>query len=70
MVLPLGADYPTLNDLYSMIQTNNLQVIYELATPQTYQLTPTEVKSLLGVNSIYADTGKVDVQIWTKEVTS
>ena len=49
---------------------NGVQLVYELATPQTYQLTPTEVKSLLGVNNIFADTGEVDVQIWTKEVTS
>lgn len=49
--------------------TNNTpQFVVPLATPQTYQLTPTQVKSLLGVNSIYADTGEVDVQIWTKEV--
>ena len=50
--------------------TTGAEVCYKLATPQTYQLTPTEVKSLLGVNNIFADTGKVDVQIWTKEVTS
>ena len=51
--------------------TNNpLQVLYPLETPIIIQLTPTEVKSLLGVNNIFADTGEVDVQIWTKEVTS
>ena len=49
---------------------NGVQLVYELATPQTYQLTPTQVKSLLGVNNIFADTGEVDAQIWTKEVTS
>ena len=36
----------------------------------TYQQTANNVKSLEGVNSINADTGEVDVQIWTKEVTS
>ena len=46
----------------------NEEIVYYLATPQTIQLTPTEVKSLLGVNNIFADTGEVDVQIWTKEV--
>ncbi len=29
----------------------------ELATPQTYQLTPTEVSTLLGANNVWADTG-------------
>ena len=34
-------------------------LVYELANPITYQLTPTQVKSLLGVNNIWADTGDV-----------
>lgn len=35
---------------------------YELATPTTYTLTPTEIKTLLGVNNVWADAGTVDVQ--------
>lgn len=38
------------------------QLVYELATPITYQLTPTEVMTLLGQNNIWADTGDVDVE--------
>lgn len=34
-------------------------VFYELATPQTYQLTPTQVSTLLGQNNIFADCGQV-----------
>lgn len=34
---------------------------YEIETPQTVQLTPTEVKTLLGTNNIFADTGDVAV---------
>lgn len=37
------------------------RIVYPLATPQTYQLTPTQVKSLLGENNVWADTGDVDV---------
>lgn len=37
-------------------------LVYELATPVTYQLTPTEVKTLLGENNIHADTGVSTVQ--------
>jgi hypothetical protein len=37
----------------------NLQLVYELATPITYQLTPTQVKSLLGSNNVWADCGDV-----------
>lgn len=38
---------------------NGQQLVYELATPQTYQLTPTEVKTLLGNNNVWCDTGEV-----------
>lgn len=39
-----------------------VQVVYELATPITYQLTPTEVRTLLGTNNIWADTGDTTVE--------
>ena len=35
-------------------------VCYKLATPQTYQLTPTEVMALLGQNNIWADCGDIE----------
>jgi hypothetical protein len=34
---------------------------YELATPITYQLTPTEIKSILGDNNVWADAGNTEV---------
>lgn len=37
------------------------RIVYPLATPQTYQLTAQQVKSLLGENRVWADTGDVDV---------
>jgi hypothetical protein len=36
-----------------------LEICYKLATPLTYQLTPTAVKSLLGTNNLWADSGDV-----------
>ena len=39
-----------------------VQIVYKLATPQTYQLTPTEVRTLLGGNTIYTDAGAVSVE--------
>lgn len=36
-------------------------LVYELATPQTYQLTPTEVSTLLGDNNVWADSGDVEI---------
>ena len=38
---------------------NGVKLVYILATPTTVQLTPTEVKSLLGDNNIWSDTGDV-----------
>ena len=50
----------TLTDFESLIP--ELTAVYPLATPQTYQLTPTEVNTLLGDNTIWADTGAVTVE--------
>lgn len=41
---------------------NGVQLVYELATPQTYQLTPEQIETLLGVNNIWADSGEVSVE--------
>ena len=49
------------SDYKTWLSTNNLKVVYELAEPVTYQLTPTEVTTLLGDNTIWADTGDVSV---------
>ena len=42
--------------------TAGAQVVYALATPVTYQLTAQEVRTLLGANNIWADTGDTTVQ--------
>ena len=39
-----------------------LQLCVELATPQTYQLTPTDVRTILEENNIYTDAGSVSVE--------
>jgi len=48
--------------------TTGAQVVYELATPLTIQLTPTMVKSLLDTNNIWADTGDVLEGSYFKEL--
>lgn len=46
---------------------NGVQLVYELATPTTIQLTPTQVNSLLGTTNLWADTGDVgDVRYFKK----
>ena len=43
--------------------TTGAQVVYPLTTPVIYQLTPTQIEALLGVNNIYNDTnGDTEVQ--------
>lgn len=44
------------------IAMTGVQFVYELVDPVTYQLTPHEVRSLLGSNTIYADTGDTSVE--------
>ena len=38
-----------------------LEVAYLLNTPQTIQLTPTQIETLIGNNTIFADTGDIDL---------
>ena len=55
------------SELDTLLET--LQVKYELETPLTYQLTPTQIKSLLGKNNAWCSTGDVDIDYFAKEVT-
>lgn len=41
---------------------SGVQLVYELATPQTYQLTAQQIDLLLGTNNIWADTGDVTLE--------
>ena len=41
---------------------NPTQLVYELATPQTYQLDPVTVQTLLGQNNVWADCGDVEAE--------
>lgn len=38
---------------------NGVKLCYEVRVPQTYNLTPTEIKTLLGINNIFADCGDI-----------
>lgn len=41
-----------------------LQIVAELTTPLTYQLSPQTFRSLVGNNNIFADTGNVALEYW------
>ena len=47
------------DDVYAAMPIN---VCYPLATPEVYQLTPTEVELLVGYNALWCDTGDVSVK--------
>ncbi len=44
----------TVAELKTWLASNNLQIVFRLATPQTYQLTPTQVQMLLGANNVWS----------------
>ena len=46
----------------AFLAENPIQVVYSLATPLTYQLSATEIKSLLGINNVWSDAGDVEVE--------
>lgn len=44
------------------LASNPLQVVYELATPQEYDVTPQTIKTLLGTNNIWSDAGEMSIE--------
>ena len=49
--------------LKSLLTNDDITVVYELETPLTYQLTPIQVNSLLGINNVWNDTnGETEVK--------
>lgn len=47
---------------------DGVQLVYPLATPIHYPLTPTEIKTLLGVNNVWANTGDTSVEYLMSDV--
>lgn len=52
------------NAIYAYLAENPIDVVYELATPITYQLTPVQIKALLGQNNIFSNAGDCEVKYW------
>lgn len=53
-------------ELNTLLDTTPIKLLYPLVTPVTYQLTPVEIRSLLGVNNIWADCGPVNVRYFVQ----
>ena len=52
----------TVADFKAWLASNNLQVVYPLASPITFSVTPHTIKTLLGVNNIWADSGDTTLE--------
>ena len=52
-------DYTDANDF--KIAVAGVKLVYELATPIETQLTPTPISTIVGSNTIFADTGDIDI---------
>ena len=53
--------FTTAEEFKASLATQNLEVVYKLAEPQTYQLTPQQIETLIGNNTVFVDTGSVSV---------
>ena len=56
-----SSTYTDIDAFKASLVSNPMTVCYKLATPQTYQLTGQQLKTLLGTNNVWADTGNVSV---------
>lgn len=55
------------NDASEWVSNAGAQFVYPLATPITYQFTPTNILMLNGINTIYADCGSMELEYYRRE---
>lgn len=58
------SEFNTIEQLRAYLADQPWQVVYPLATPFEIQLTPHQIRSLYGSNTIFADTGNVALEYW------
>ena len=56
----------TIDDWKTWLSNNNVQVVYELATPLTVNLTAQEIELLQGANNVWASTGDITVTSYVR----
>ena len=66
-VLFVDDRFTSVAEANSIMAEERPTVVYPLATPQTYQLTPQQVELLLGENHLWSD-GEISV-VWHKDLT-
>ena len=60
VTVPSGT-YADASAFKAALANSPLQVVYKLATPQTYQLTGQQLKTLYGTNNLFSNVGNVSV---------
>lgn len=58
-----GSIYADVASLQAQFASTPLQVVYKLATPQTYQLTPTQIMTLVWDNNVWSDADSLTLKI-------
>ena len=73
-VRPNLTTYPDVASFKTLLSNTPLQVVFELATPTTAQITPAEINSRLGVNNVWHDgngdtavTYRADIDLYVNE---
>lgn len=54
----------TRDEWTAYLAEHNVQLVYELAIPLEYDVTPQTIKTLLGVNNIWADAGEMSIEYY------
>lgn len=56
-----NTDCATIEDFKTWLSSNNMQVAYTLATPESFTFTGQPINSYLGVNNVWTDSGNIKV---------
>ena len=66
----------TLDQVKADAANGDIEILYDLAEPITYQLDPQEIRTLLGTNNVWADTGDIaeceypaDTKLYIQQLT-
>lgn len=61
IVFAFDSSMNTYEKISQWFKDNNTQICYELETPQTYQLTPQQVSTLVGTNNVWSEQGNIEL---------
>ena len=61
LLIPSDQELDTLDEANEWLAEHPTQIVFELETPLTFQLTQEQVASFLGDTNVWADCGNVDV---------